>query len=85
MELLRLSSITVKVQRAFVLKEHGKAAHLIQETLTDGFPVPWFSGNQIVIPDTECHIHLQRITAVKFQTEKVLKDSNLRPDHVQTP
>ena len=65
------AGIAFKLQRASLLKHHGKMAHFIHEAVTGFIPFPIFSCYKITIPNPKSRIHPQRIAAVKFLLEEV--------------
>ena len=69
MKMFRFSCLSVKAH-GFVIEYPGQAAHFIHEAVTGSFTVAGFSGKQIAVPDTERHIHFQRVVAKIFPPEK---------------
>ena len=67
--MFRFSCFSVK-DHGFVMEYPGQAAHFIHEAVTGSVTVAGFSGKQIAVPDTERHIHFQRIIAKIFPPEK---------------
>ena len=49
----------------------GQAAHFIHEAVTGSVTITGFSGKQIAVPDTERHIHFQRVIAKIFPLDKL--------------
>ena len=70
LERLRLAGIAVKLQRASLLKSHGKVAHFIHEAVTGFRAFRRFPRQQITIPDTERSVHPQRIAGIKLCFQK---------------
>ena len=69
MKMFRFSCFPIKAH-GFVMEYPGQAAHFIHEAVTGSVTVTGFSGKQIAVPDTERHIHFQRVIAKIFSPEK---------------
>ena len=70
MKRLRPARIAVKLKWTSLLKYHSEMAHFIHEAVTSGWPVPWFSGTQIFVPNVERNGHPQLIAGIKFCFQK---------------